>query len=226
MTTTAFNLDELKSHIGRTQTGSDVLHPGPANLLRLALARPEPEFKVGDPLPPAWLTLYFLPQYRPDELRPDGSPRDPHGPTPTSELALHLGVYADTSASAVVHVHAPWSTAVACVLDELPVVHYQQLLLGGTIRVAPFATFGTPALADAVRTALEGRSVALMANHGAVAHGSSLDQALERTLLLEWLCALHHRASALGPVRTLTEEQQHEVVLAALARNYGSGGQS
>ena len=63
--------------------------------------------------------------------------------------------------------------------------------------------------------------------NGAVAHGTSLDQALERALLLEWLCALHHRASALGPVRTLTEEQQHEVVLAALARNYGStpGGQ-
>jgi L-fuculose-phosphate aldolase len=158
---------------------------------------------------------------------PDGTPRDPHAPTPTSELPLHLGVYADVDAAAVVHVHAPWSTAVACVLDELPVVHYQQLLLGGAIRVAPFATFGTPALADAVRAALEGRSAALMANHGAVAHGTSLDQALERALLLEWLCALHHRASALGPVRTLTEEQQHEVVLAALARNYGStpGGQ-
>ena len=156
----------------------------------------------------------------------DGTPRDPHGPTPTSELPRHLGVYAATGAAAVVHVHAPASTAVACVLDELPVVHYQQLLLGGTVRVAPYATFGTPALADGVRAALEGRSVALMANHGAVAHGSSLEQALERALLLEWLCALHLRASALGPVRTLTEEQQHEVVLAALARNYGSGGQS
>ena len=90
--------------------------------------------------------------------------------------------------------------------------------------MAPYATFGTPELADGVRAALEGRSVALMANHGAVAHGSSLDQALERALLLEWLCALHHRASALGPVRTLTEEQQHEVVLAALARHYGNPG--
>lgn len=158
----------------------------------------------------------------------DGTPRDPHAPVPTSELPLHLGVHADTGAAAVVHVHAPWSTAVACVLDELPVLHYQQLLLGGSIRVAPFATFGTPALADAVRSALEGRSAALMAHHGAVTHGSSLDQALERALLLEWLCALHHRASALGPVRTLTEDQQHEVVLAALARNYGStpGGQA
>ncbi len=154
----------------------------------------------------------------------DGAPRDTAAAAPTSELPLHLGVYADSGCAAVVHVHAPWSTAVACVLDELPVAHYQQLLLGGPIRVAPYATFGTPELADGVRAALEGRSVALMANHGAVAHGGSLDQALERALLLEWLCALHHRASALGPVRTLTEEQQHEVVLAALARNYGNPG--
>jgi 3-methylfumaryl-CoA hydratase len=76
MTTSALNLDELKRHIGRMQTASDVLHPGPANLLRLALARPEPELREGDALPPAWLALYFLPRYRPEELRPDGSPRD------------------------------------------------------------------------------------------------------------------------------------------------------
>jgi 3-methylfumaryl-CoA hydratase len=76
MTTAALNLDELKTHIGRRVTATDVLHPGPANLLRLTFDRPEPEFKAGDPLPPAWLALYFLPQYRPGELRPDGSPRD------------------------------------------------------------------------------------------------------------------------------------------------------
>lgn len=151
----------------------------------------------------------------------DGTPLDPAAPAPTSELPLHLGVHADTGAAAVVHVHAPWSTALACVLDELPVVHYQQLLLGGSVRVAPYATFGTPDLAAGVRAALSGRSAALMANHGAVVVGSSLDQALERALLLEWLCALHHRASALGPVRTLSEEQQHEVVLAALTSGYG-----
>ena len=70
------DVDDLKKHVGRTQTAADVLHPGPANLLRLALGRPEPEMKEGDPLPPAWLALYFLPRYGPDELRPDGSPRD------------------------------------------------------------------------------------------------------------------------------------------------------
>jgi L-fuculose-phosphate aldolase len=153
-----------------------------------------------------------------------GRTLDDPGPEPTSELALHLGVYADSGAQAVVHVHAPYSTAIACVLEELPVIHYQQLSLGGVVRVAPYATFGTVELADAVREALRDRSVALMANHGAVATGDTLARAIERALLLEWLCALHHRASALGTPRVLSEDEQSEVVMAALARNYGNRG--
>ena len=141
---------------------------------------------------------------------------------PTSELSLHLGVYADTGAAAVVHTHAPYSTAVACALDELPVLHYQQLLLGGPIRVAAYATFGTPELAAAVREALDGRQAALMANHGSVAIGGSLDAAVENALLLEWLAALHHRASILGTPRALTAEEQEDVVRAALSRGYGA----
>jgi 3-methylfumaryl-CoA hydratase len=104
MTTTAVRLDDLKSHIGRRQAATDVLHPGPANLLRLALGRPEPELRAGDPLPPAWHALYFLPRFGPAELRPDGSPRDtgviPPMPLPRRMFAgervrvhrpLHLG---------------------------------------------------------------------------------------------------------------------------------------
>jgi len=142
---------------------------------------------------------------------------------PTSELDLHLGVYADSpDVGAVVHTHAPYSTAVACVLDELPVLHYQHLLLGGTVRVAPYATFGTPELAEHVRNALEGRQAALMANHGSVAVGATLDKAVENAVLLEWLATLHHRASALGTPRELTDDEQTAVVLAAISRNYGT----
>lgn len=141
---------------------------------------------------------------------------------PTSELDLHLGVYADTGAAAIVHTHAPYATAVACVLDALPVLHYQQLLLGGEIRVAPYATFGTPELAAHVRAALAGRQAALMANHGSVAVGATVAQAVENALLLEWLATLHHRASSLGTPRPLTAEQQEAVVAAALRRNYGT----
>ena len=143
---------------------------------------------------------------------------------PTSEVDLHLGLYAGLigAVGAVVHTHAPYSTAVACVLDELPVLHYQQLALGGPVRVAAYSTFGTGELAENVREALVGRQAALMANHGSVAIGAGLDQAVENALLLEWLATLHHRASTLGTPRVLTEEQQSAVVLAALERGYGT----
>ena len=127
---------------------------------------------------------------------------------PTSELGLHLGVYRRYEADAVVHMHAPFATALACVLDELPVIHYQMLVLGGAVRVAPYATFGTPELAELTLEALEGRNAALMANHGAIAYGSDLDQAMEHAELLEWACRLYWRAAAVGPPRTLDASDQ------------------
>lgn len=141
---------------------------------------------------------------------------------PTSELDLHRSVYRSGFAAAVVHTHSPAATAAACVLDRLPVLHYQQMMLGVEVRVAPYATFGTPELAVAVTAALEGRQAALLANHGAVAVGSSLAKAVENVLLLEWLCDLHARATALGTPRELDPGQQEAVVLQALSLNYGT----
>ncbi|WP_079177808.1 class II aldolase/adducin family protein [Streptomyces mangrovisoli] len=141
---------------------------------------------------------------------------------PTSELDLHLGVYRRYGTGAVVHTHAPMATALSCVLDELPCVHYQLLTLGGSVRVAPYATFGTPELAESVIGALEGRSAALMANHGALTHATTLDQAVEHALLLEWACGVYHHAAAHGTPRVLDEQQQLAVIEAALARNYGT----
>ena len=142
---------------------------------------------------------------------------------PTSELDLHLGVYRRYDAGAVVHTHAPMATALSCVLDdELPCVHYQMLLLGGPVRVARYATFGTPELAENVLEALDGRTGALMANHGAITHASDLDQAVELALLLEWACGVYWHAAAVGSPRALDEDQREAVVTAALERRYGT----
>jgi len=141
---------------------------------------------------------------------------------PTSELELHLGVYRRFGTGAVVHTHAPMATAVSCVLDELPCIHYQLLALGGTVRVAPYATFGTPELAESVIAALDGRSAALMANHGALTHATTLDKAVENALLLEWACGVYQRAAAMGRPRALDEQQQLAVIEAAIARDYGT----
>lgn len=141
---------------------------------------------------------------------------------PTSELELHLGIYRRYRAGAVVHTHAPMSTALACVLDELPCIHYQLLALGGPVRVAPYHTFGTAELAQAVVAALDGRSGALMSNHGAVTTGGTLDQAVENALALEWACGVYWRAAALGAPRVLDAGQQQAFRDAVTARGYGT----
>jgi L-fuculose-phosphate aldolase len=141
---------------------------------------------------------------------------------PTSEADLHLGVYRRYDAGAVVHTHAPMATALSTVLDELPCVHYEMLLLGGTVRVAPYRTFGTPELAEAVLDALEGRTAAILANHGTVTFGSGMAGALRATELLEWACTVYWRAAQIGRPKVLDEAARQAVVDAAMARNYGS----
>lgn len=140
----------------------------------------------------------------------------------TSELDLHLGVYRRFGAGAVVHTHAPMGTALSCVLKELPVVHYLMLGLGGAVRVAPYATFGTPELAELTLDALEGRSAALMSNHGTIALGADPHGATETALLLEWACTIYWRAACVGTPRVLDEGQQREFIETVTARGYGS----
>jgi L-fuculose-phosphate aldolase len=140
---------------------------------------------------------------------------------PTSELGLHLGVYREYHAGAVIHTHAPMATALACVLDELPVIHYHQLALGGPIRVARYETFGTDELAQATLEALDGRQAALMANHGAIVSGMDMPAAVENALLLEWLCGVYWHAAALGTPRTLSSAECQAVIQAAAERRYG-----
>lgn len=142
---------------------------------------------------------------------------------PTSELALHLGVYRRYDAGAVVHTHAPMATALSTVLDgDLPCVHYGMLMLGGSVPVAPYATFGSPELAETVLDALEGKTAALMANHGAINYGPDMDKALGGALLLEWACGVYWRAAAIGSPRALDSEQQQDVIRAAVERSYGT----
>lgn len=154
-------------------------------------------------------------------VHPDGTVAD-GGLAPTSELDMHLAVYAAHGAGAVVHTHAPVATAMSCVLDELPCVHYEMLLLGGPVRVAPYATFGTAELAQSAATALEGRTAALLANHGTIALGVDLNAAIRATELLEWASTVYWRAAQVGTPRVLDEAARQAVVDVAIARNYGS----
>lgn len=107
---------------------------------------------------------------------------------PTSELPMHLAVYRGTGARAIVHTHAVHATAVSTLVDELPAIHYMAAAMGGRIRVAGYAPYGTDELAAQVLLALRDRSACLMRNHGTLVYGATLDQAYDRTAQLEWMC--------------------------------------
>ena len=145
--------------------------------------------------------------------RLDGSPVE--APLrPSSELPLHLALYAARpEAGAVVHTHSPAATALSALVDEVPAVHYYLALFGGPVRVAPYATYGTPELARGVLEALRERSGCLMGNHGAVTVGPDLAAALDQSLSLEWLCDVYLRASAAGTPRLLAPAEIEAVVV-------------
>jgi L-fuculose-phosphate aldolase len=141
---------------------------------------------------------------------------------PSSEWRLHAAVYAARpEAGAVVHTHSPFATALSCARQGLPPFHYMIALGGGgDIRCSAYATFGTHALAEACIAALEGRKAALLANHGAVAFGTTLAGAKTLAIEVENLARqyLALRAAGLAPVLLDAAE------LAAVFEQFGGYG--
>jgi len=130
---------------------------------------------------------------------------------PSSETPLHVAAYRNASVRAAVHTHSPYATALSTLVHEVPPIHYLFADLGGSIAVAPYATFGTRELAENVSEALAGRNGALLANHGTMTVGDSLDRAYGRAVLLEWLCALYYRSRLLGEPALLDADEVERV---------------
>jgi L-fuculose-phosphate aldolase len=140
---------------------------------------------------------------------------------PSSELPMHLAVYAATPAAAVVHTHSAEVIALSVSRDELPAVHYAITGLGGPVRVAAYTRFGSAGLADAAVAALAGRTAAILQNHGAICYGRTLSEAYERALLLEWLARVYRLACSYGEPRILSRAELDEVAAEAKRRRYG-----
>jgi L-fuculose-phosphate aldolase len=133
---------------------------------------------------------------------------------PTSELPLHLSVYAARpEVGAVVHTHSPAATALSALVDEVPTVHYYAAMFGGPVVVAPYATYGTEELAANAVDALRERTACLLGNHGAVTVGPDLATALDKSVYLEWLCDVYLRAASAGSPRLLSAGQIAEVAV-------------
>jgi L-fuculose-phosphate aldolase len=145
----------------------------------------------------------------------DGSPSEGRH-RPSSELRIHTGIFAARrDVKGIVHSHSPFATAWAAARRPLPAVHYILALLvepgRDTLRVAPYATFGTAELAENAVTTLGADHACLLANHGAIAVAGSLASALGRAERVEELAMLAWRAEQIGGATLLDAEELDRV---------------
>jgi len=134
---------------------------------------------------------------------------------PSSEWRLHRDLYAaQPAAQAILHAHAPFATALACLRRDIPPFHYMIARFGGsTVRCARYATFGGQALSDHIGEAMVERTACLLANHGMVVTAASLAEVLDRAIELEALCEQYWRACQLGAPVLLTAAEMAEALI-------------
>ncbi len=144
---------------------------------------------------------------------------------PSSEWLFHRELHARRpEISAVVHVHSPFATSLACLRRDIPPFHYMIARFGGdSLRCAEYATFGTQTLADHACAALQGRTACLLANHGLLVVGQTLAEAFALTVEAEELCEHYWRACQMGTPVVL-DAQEMATVIARFA-TYGQQGQ-
>lgn len=132
---------------------------------------------------------------------------------PSSEWRFHRDILqARPEINAVIHAHSMFATTMACLHKEIPPFHYMIAVTGGdSIRCAPYALFGSQALSDNALMALQDRRACLLANHGMIVLGESLNQALDVAVEVENLCEQYWRALQLGEPHVLSEQEMAEV---------------
>ncbi len=145
---------------------------------------------------------------------------------PSSEWRLHADLLRQRpEIGAVVHCHSIHATALACHGRGIPPFHYMVVQAGGPdIRCAGYATFGSQELSDLAVVALDGRMACLLAHHGQVTLGATLEQALALAIEVESLAQMYLTALQLGEPPLLTDAEMGRVAGQMRLRHYGALG--
>jgi L-fuculose-phosphate aldolase len=140
---------------------------------------------------------------------------------PSSEWRFHLDIMkARPEVGAVVHTHSTYATTLAICGKEIPAIHYMMAAAGGpSVRVAPYATYGTKELSDLALKALEGRTCCLLSNHGMIATGPNLKRAMWLAVELETISKQYYLSLMIGGAQTLSDAEIGRVI--EKFKNYG-----
>ncbi|MFA6121867.1 MAG: class II aldolase/adducin family protein [Sideroxydans sp.] len=135
------------------------------------------------------------------------------GGKPSSEWRFHRDIFvARPEIGAVLHMHSSFATTIACLGKDVPAVHYHIAIAGGdSIRCTPYTIFGEQNLSDLALEALHDRKACLLGNHGMIALGKDLADALSVAQEVEYLCEIYWRTLQAGTPQILTAQQMHAV---------------
>ncbi|CCO23671.1 L-fuculose-phosphate aldolase [Maridesulfovibrio hydrothermalis] len=132
---------------------------------------------------------------------------------PSSEAGFHIALYKKRPAiNAVVHTHSVYATTVACLNMELPAVHYLVGFAGKKVPLAPYATFGTPELAENVVNTIEDYNAVLLANHGLITVGQAIQNAFDAAEELELIARIYIQALSVGKPVIVPEDEMERVI--------------
>jgi L-fuculose-phosphate aldolase len=152
----------------------------------------------------------------------DGDDGTWEGPLkPSTEWRFHLDIMrARPDAGGIVHTHSTYATVLAIARKPIPACHYMVAAFGGNdIRCAGYALYGTQALSELALEALEGRNGCLLANHGMIAVGATLDKAMWLAVELETLARQYYLSLTLGAPHILSDAD-----IADVAKGFSSYG--
>jgi L-fuculose-phosphate aldolase len=143
--------------------------------------------------------------------------------TPTSELPMHLAVYASRpDAAAIVHTHSMFATTFAVLGEAIPAVHYVIGFAGRRVPVAAYGTYGSDQIGANCVAALGNENAVLLANHGVIALGATPAKALTVAEAVEFTAEVCWRARVLGTPNVLDDAEMDRVIEAF--GSYGQGG--
>lgn len=142
----------------------------------------------------------------------DGPPQPDQNPS--TEWQFHQAVLQTRpDIHAVVHAHPAHATAIAIQRRNIPAIHYMIAAFGGAdVPCCDYALFGSQTLSDMVAQAVQNRHACLMANHGALSIGDTLERALWRMQELENLARLMLLAEQSGTPLILSDAEIEETL--------------
>jgi L-ribulose-5-phosphate 4-epimerase len=146
------------------------------------------------------------------------------GKLPSTEAIMHTMIYdSRPKVHCVIHTHSPYATMLSVNQMDIPIIMEEQVaFLGGSIDISPFGEAHTEDIGNSALKALSIKNGALLANHGVIVCGKSVEHAVKFAELIEKLARIYWGALQVGEPKIIPEEQcgKFKKIYVSLFANY------